>query len=189
MRTYRSPEIWGAIRLWPSSDQVVSDLFDDYSEYSQDSGNVENFKAVVMIHSNGTDTMMSVPVHLKGEPQQPPTSIKPRFENELVGTTHDVVDKVIAGALESTARTQWHTFTSLIAPEFWVDVYEKGKDLFRSYEDRDGLLYYLSFQSFQTSYIEATRGSPVYNSMKRSGENLICEFPSPTTHFRPKLRS
>ena len=47
--------------------------------------------------------------------------------------------------------------------------------MFESLDTRKGLQWVVSFQSFKKRFIEGTANSPVYNALKRSGEDLMCK--------------
>ncbi|KAF9260454.1 FAD-binding domain-containing protein [Marasmius fiardii PR-910] len=174
MHTYSSPLIWGAVSLYPYSNQSASELFNSYEEYGHDDKNKKDFLSVVFAHQNGTDLAMSVQVNLDAVARAPLTSVEPIMSSEKVGNTHDVVDEVIAHALDSTARTSWYTITTKIGSEFFKDIYEQGDQVFKSLKDREGFSLTVGFQSFQKSFIEGAARTPVYNALKRSNADLVC---------------
>ncbi|KAK1224696.1 hypothetical protein PQX77_012369 [Marasmius sp. AFHP31] len=147
MRTYHSPAIWGANR--------------------------KDFKAVLFSYNNGMDLAMSVQVNLDSALDNM-TSASPVMHAEKVGTTHDVTDEVMTGALETTARTAWFTLTTKVAPDFFMDMRGVAQSLFEPLKDRRGLTTTLGFQPFQKSYIERAAYSPVYNVLKQSNDDLVC---------------
>ncbi|KAJ8091406.1 hypothetical protein PM082_015124 [Marasmius tenuissimus] len=174
MRTFHSPSIWGAVSVYPFTNPTSSELLTNFAQYVHNEQNRKDFKAVVFNYNNGMDLTMSVQVNLDSAPLDNMTSASPIMHLEKVGTTHDVVDEVIAHALESTARTTWFTFTTKVAPDFFMDMHGIAQSLFEPLKDREGLTTTLSFQSFQKSYIEGAAHSPIYNVLKQSNDDLIC---------------
>ncbi|KAL0573032.1 hypothetical protein V5O48_008925 [Marasmius crinis-equi] len=174
MRTFHSPSIWGGVSVYPFTNPTYSELLNDFEQYVHNEQNRKDFKAVVFNHNNGMDLAISVQVNLDSTPLPNMTSASPIMHSELVGTTHDVVDEVIAHALESTARTAWFTLTTKVAPEFFVDLRAMGDEIFGPLKDRKGLTTMISYQSFQKSYIEGAAHSPIYNVLKQSNDDLVC---------------
>ncbi|KAF9262521.1 FAD-binding domain-containing protein [Marasmius fiardii PR-910] len=174
MHTYPSPSIWGALSVYPFTISTTSELLEDFERYIHDEKNRKDFKAVVLNYGNGMDLVMSCQTNLDSVPLAHMSSATPIMHLEKVGSTHDVVDEVIAHALESTARTAWFTLTTKHDTEFFVDLHQMGKTIFEPLKDRKGLTTTLGFQSFQKSYIEGAAHSPVYNALKRSNDDLVC---------------
>ncbi|KIK65277.1 hypothetical protein GYMLUDRAFT_38710 [Collybiopsis luxurians FD-317 M1] len=174
MRTHHSPSIWGAVSVYPFDGPTSKELVANFAQYVHDEQNRKDFKAVVFNYNNGMDLVMSVQVNLDSVPLDNMTSASPMMHLEKVGTTHDVVDEVIAHALESTARTTWWTLTTKVSPDLFIDMVQMAQSLFEPLKDRKGLTTTLSFQSFQKSYIEGAAHSPIYNRLRESNDDLVC---------------
>ncbi|KAJ8088612.1 hypothetical protein PM082_013855 [Marasmius tenuissimus] len=174
MRTFHSPSIWGAVSVYPFTNSISSELLTNFVHYAHDEQNRKDFKSVLFSYNNGMDLAMSVQVNLDSTPLDNMTSASPIMHLEKVGTTHDVVEEVMANALETTARTAWFTLTTNVAPEFFIDMHGVAQSLFEPLKDRKGLTTTLSFQPFQKSYIERAAHSPIYNVLKQSNDDLVC---------------
>ncbi|KAJ5559034.1 hypothetical protein N7535_009098 [Penicillium sp. DV-2018c] len=172
MNTYHSPAIWGAISLYPVTNQTVSEVLADYEVYSHDNNNTNVFKSFVLVKTAAQDMLMTVMANTDGVPESPATSVPPLQHVEEISSTHDVVNDVIAGALDSTARAAWFTFTTTANTRVALDTYELAGNVFKPLMKKDGLSVVVSSQAFQKSFIEATRGSPIYNSLKKPGKDL-----------------
>ncbi|KAG7089983.1 hypothetical protein E1B28_011606 [Marasmius oreades] len=173
MTTSPSAVIWGAVSAYPITNQSVSELLSDFQTYGHDTKNTKNFKSVAFAQSGGVGSLSTVQANLDGIPQPPGTSVAPSVHAELVGTTHDVIDQVIAGALAATARAHWFTFTTKIDQQFFKDLYAKGDQIFKPLNNRDGLSWFMSFQSLQKSYIAKTAGTPIFNTLNQSNDDLV----------------
>ncbi|KAG7087480.1 hypothetical protein E1B28_013443 [Marasmius oreades] len=174
MRTYHSPSIYGAVSVYPFTKPTASELLVDFEKYVHDEENRKDFKAVVFNYNNGMDLAMAIQVNLDSVPLARMSSAEPIMHAEKVGTTHDVVDEVIAHALESTARSAWFTMTTKVNTDFFMDMQAMAQTIFEPLKNRKGLTTTLSFQSFQKSYIEGAAHSPIYNALKRSNADLVC---------------
>ncbi|KAL0063235.1 hypothetical protein AAF712_009837 [Marasmius tenuissimus] len=174
MHTYSSPAIWGEVSVYPLTDSTESELLTNFAEYVHDEQNRKDFKSVVLNYADGADVALSVQTNLDAVPLSNMSSAAAIVHSEKVGSTHDVVDEVIAAALASTARTHWFTFTTKVATDFFVDLHAMGGKIFEPLKDRQGLTTTMSVQSFQKSYIEAAAGTPVYNTLKQSNDDLVC---------------
>ncbi|KAB5575414.1 hypothetical protein GE09DRAFT_1215197 [Coniochaeta sp. 2T2.1] len=172
MHTYPSPAIWGFLALYPVTEQSVLEVFADYETYSHDNNNPNVFQSAVFVKTAAQDALMSVMVNTDGMAIDPPTKVQPLQTAEEIGSTHDVVNDVIAGALNDSARAAWYTLTTKVNTQFILDIYKKAGEVFQPIMDRDGLSIAVSAQAFQKSFIDATRGSPVFNSMNGPGEDL-----------------
>lgn len=118
---------------------------------------------------------VTVQANINGAAQAPMTSTEPLNKLEGTGSTHDVVDEVIAAALESEARTHWFSFTTKVSPNYFRDLFTMAAQIFKPLDTRKGMVLSISHQSYKSSFIDGTVGSPVYSAMRRSGEDLVCK--------------
>jgi hypothetical protein len=172
MHTYASPAIWGAVAAYNVSS--APEILTDFVEYSHDGENTKTFKSVVFVQTNGTEIIMTVQTQKDGLALPPMTLAPPISHIEKVGSTHDVVNDVIAAALESTARTSWYTITTKVDANFFSDIYRKGAELFQPLNQREGFTLFVGEQAFQKSFIEGAAQSPIYKALKQSKDDLIC---------------
>ncbi len=177
MATYHSPVIWGAVSVYPFTDQTVTEAFSDYHAYSHGNNNTDAFKAVVLTYQGRQKMIMTCTTTDDGVPVPPVTAVEPIHHLERTGSTHDVVKDVIAAVLPGATRGAWFSFTTKATTNIALDIYKLIDEVYGSLLDKDGLSVCVNSQAFQKSFIEATRDSPVYNGMRESGEDLTCEFP------------
>ncbi|KAG7089974.1 hypothetical protein E1B28_011599 [Marasmius oreades] len=173
MTTFPSPVIWGAVSAYPITDQSTSDLLRAFEAYGHDDTNTNTFQSVSFASVGGVDMLSVVQCTLDGVPQGPLTSVEPISHSELVGSTHDVINQVIQGALAPTARTHWYTFTTRINTPFFKDMRAKADEIFTPLNDRDGLTWAIGFQALQKSFIARTAGSPVFNALTQANDDLV----------------
>jgi hypothetical protein len=176
MHTYPSPSIWGGVSVYPFTKPAVSELLADFENYVHDEKNRKDFKCVTLNYDGemGIDFAVAVQANLDSVQLANMSSASPIMHSEKVGTTHDVVDEVIAHALDSTARTAWFTLTTKVGTDFFLDFHAMSKKIFGPLKDRKGLTTMITLQSFQKSYIQAAAHSPIYNALKQSNEDLVC---------------
>jgi hypothetical protein len=174
MYTYPSSAIWGAVSTYPLNS--TPELVADFTQYAHDKVNKKEFKAVAVVQTNGTEMAMTVQVDKDGIPRPPMTSTPAISHLEKVGSTHDVVNEVIAAALESTARTSWHTLTTKVDTYFLWDLYQKANETFKQLKQREGFVFYVSSQALQKSFIEKSAHTPIYNALRQSGDDLVCAY-------------
>lgn len=175
MTIYPSSTIWGAMTLYPATEQSVSEIFSDYEQYAHDNDNMNIFKSVVLVKDSGQDIFITVIVNSAGQQEPPMTSVDHIMQSAQLGSTHEVVRDVMSSLLEAPARTAWFTMTTLVDTQLFLDLGQILGDVFRSLEGKGGLSLVIGCQAFQKSYIEASRNSPVYNSMKESDDDLTRE--------------
>lgn len=123
----------------------------------------------------GNRMAVTVQANTKDAAEAPMTT-KPL--NRLDGTrsTHDVVDEVIAAALESEARTHWFSFTTEVSTDYFKDLFTMAEQIFKPLDARKGMVLTISHQSYKSRFSDGTVGSPVYSAMRRSGEDLVCKL-------------
>jgi hypothetical protein len=162
MHTYSSPAIWGAVSVYSYSNPSGSNLFSDFTSYGHDNSGTYSFKAVVLVRDSGQDLISTVQVDLSGKPQPAMTSLS---HNEMVGSTHDVINDVIAAVIASTARTHWYTLSTTVNTDFLQDMFNKGKEVFEPLDSRRNLSRSLGIHALQTSFIEKTAETPIYQAL------------------------
>ncbi|RFU81520.1 fad binding domain-containing [Trichoderma arundinaceum] len=173
MPIFPSPAIWGAVTLYPATEQSTSEIFADYEKYNRDNDNVDTFKSAVFVNMPGqNDMMMTVIVNSAGQREPPMTSVDHIQQAEKLGSTHIVVSDVMTALLEAPVRTAWFTMTTRVNRQLFLDLNKMLADVFQPFEGKSGLSLAMGYQAFQKSYIEATHDSPVYNSMKEADDDL-----------------
>ena len=183
MHTYVSPEIWSRVVAYPVTLKTTSDLLAAFEKYGHDNRNDNVFLSVVLGQSSGSNSIAAVQVTLDGIPMDPLTSVAPIVNSEKVGTTHNVVDEVIAGVIASTARTSWCTITTEVDLEFFTDMYDEAGRIFGPLGNTGNLSWNVGFQSIQKSFIQGTAGTPVYNALSKSQKDLVCQYFHPLCPF------
>ncbi|EHK51139.1 hypothetical protein TRIATDRAFT_269378 [Trichoderma atroviride IMI 206040] len=163
MNADASTEIWGAVGLYPSTEQTRTEIFPAYEEYSH--------------RNDNTDLFISVG-HLKamGRPEKPMSPVEPVIYNEKTGQRNEVIHDPIDSLLQTPSRTAWFTLTIKVSTKLFLDFGKKAADVFALLEDAPGFSTMLGFQPFPKKFIEGNRGSPVYNTMKESDEDLTREL-------------
>ncbi|KAG7093108.1 hypothetical protein E1B28_009393 [Marasmius oreades] len=173
MTTFPQPVIWGAVSAYPITNQSTSDLLGAFETYGHDDTNTDYFQSVAYASAGGVDVFSVVQGTLDGVPQGPLTSVEPISHSELVGSTHDVINQVIQGALAPTARAHWYTFTTKIDKQFFQDMRTRADNIFAPLNNRDGLTVVVGFQALQKSFIAKSAGSPVFNALSQANDDLV----------------
>lgn len=175
MTAYVSPLIYGAVTAYAETKEVLSEVFADYEKHSHDNDNINVSKSVVRLKVSGLDMVMPVIVNIDGISVPPMSSAEPIQHVDGIGSTHDVVANVVAATLESDARTSWHTFTTKVNTQLFLDIFAIADKLFNPIM-RDGLTVFISCQAFQKSCIDAAGNSPVYDTMAAPDEDLTRKY-------------
>ncbi|KAJ8091248.1 hypothetical protein PM082_024517 [Marasmius tenuissimus] len=147
MHTYSSPAIWGEVSVYPLTDSTESELLTNFAEYVHDEQNRKTSSLLFSTTPTGMSPCPFKPTSMRFLCQTCP--LPQLLCTPRKGSTHDVVDEVIAAALASTARTHWFTFTTKVATDFFVDLHAMGDKIFEPLKDRQGLTTTMSVQSFQ----------------------------------------
>jgi hypothetical protein len=173
MYTYASPEIWGRLVAYPITPQSIADLFAAFEKHGHDNQNDNISSAVILSHSKGSDSIAAAHVTLNGKPLGNLTNVAPLMTSEKVGSTHDVVDQVIAKVIEPQSRTSWYTTTTRVDSELFKAIYDQTGRVFEPLKNSSDLSWTMTFQAVQKSYIERAANTPVYNALKRSSDDLV----------------
>lgn len=176
MKAVTFTKIWGALGLYPSTEQTRTDIFPAFAEYSHDNDNTDLFIAVGHLKAMGQNMVMTCVVNTAGRPEKPMSSVEPVVYNENTGSINEVVNDPIDSLIQTPARTAWFTITIKISTKLFFDFGKISADVFAPLEDTPGFSTLLGFQPLKKSFIEGNRGSPVYNTMKEPNEDLACEL-------------
>ncbi|KAM0512814.1 hypothetical protein ACHAPE_008447 [Trichoderma viride] len=172
MNADSSTEIWGGVGLYPSTEQTRAEIFPAYEEYSRRSDNTDLFISVGHLKAMGKNMIMTCVVNSAGRPEKPMSPVEPVIYNEKTGHRNEVIHDPIDSLLQTPSRTAWFTLTIKVNTKLFFDFGKIAADVFAPLEDAPGFSRILGFQSFPKRFIEGNRGSPVYNAMKESDEDL-----------------
>lgn len=176
MNADASTEIWGAVGLYPSTEQTRTDIFPAYAEYSHDNDNTDLFISVGHLIAMGQHMVMTCVVNTAGRPEKPMSSVEPVIYNENTGPRNEVINDPIDSLMQTPSRTAWFTLTIKTNTKLFFDFGDTAADIFAPLEDTPGFSTLVGFQPFTKGFMEGNRGSPVYNTMKEPNENLACEL-------------
>jgi hypothetical protein len=176
MSTYPSSAIWGAVSVYPATPAVASELYAQSEKLGHNDKNKANMLAVVMARNKGASMAMAVQVNGDAVPQDPPTSMPPVTRSELVGSTHKVINKVIDSVIASTTRTRWSTITTKIDVDYFRDMFVKGEQIMKDFDNRENLLWTITIQHFQKSFISGARETPFYNALGQGKDDLVSKY-------------
>lgn len=176
MNADASTEIWGAVGLYPSTEQTRTEIFPAYEEYSHRDGNTDLFISVGHLKAMGKNMIMTCVVNSAGRPEKPMSAVEPVIYNEKTGHKNEVIHDPIDSLLQTPSRTAWFTLTIKVNTKLFLDFGKIAADVFAPLEDAPGFSTMLGFQPFPKRFIEGNRGSPVYNTMKESDDDLTRVF-------------
>lgn len=181
MNADASTEIWGAVGLYPSTEQTRAEIFPAFEEYSRRSDNTDLFISVGHLKAMGKNMIMTCVVNSAGRPEKPMSPVEPVIYSEKKGHKNEVIYGPIDSLLQTPSRTAWFTLTIKVNTKLFFDFGKLAADVFAPLEDAPGFSTMLGFQPFPKRFIEGNRGSPVYNTMKESDEDLARAFFRPHT--------
>lgn len=176
MNADASDEIWGALGLYPSTEQTRTEIFPAYEEHSHRSDNTDLFISVGHIKAMGKNMIMTCVVNSAGRPEKPMSPVEPFIYNEKTARKNEVIHDSIDSLLQTPSRTAWFTLTTKVNTKLFLDFGKIAADVFASLEDAPGFSTMISLQPFPKGFIEGNRGSPVYNTMKGSDDDLTRVF-------------
>ncbi|KAL7941262.1 hypothetical protein V8C42DRAFT_335237 [Trichoderma barbatum] len=172
MRTYRSSAIWGALNIYPFTPTLASELYAQSEKWGHDDANIVDMVSVGMMRNKGMSAALTVQVNEGGIAQDPLTSSAPIMHLETVGSTYKVIHEVVDSALAATTRTRWHTITTKIDTEYFMDIFQKSETIMKHLDDRENILWSIAVQHFQKSFINAAKESPVFNALGQGKDDL-----------------
>lgn len=176
MNADASTEIWGAVGLYPSTEQTRTEIFPAYEEYSHRNDNTDLFISVGHLKSMGKNMVMTCVVNSAGRPVKPMSPVEPVVYNEKIGHRNEVIQDPIDSLLQTPSRTAWFTLTIKVNIKLFLDFGKIAADLFAPLENAPGFSTILGLQAFPRRFIEGNSGSPVYKTLKESGEDLTRGF-------------
>lgn len=178
MPTYTSPAIWGDLTVYPATAQSISDVLNDFASHVHDTTNdTKEHKVVILAQSGQMSTVVSAQANIDGTPLNLVSSVEPLIHIEKHGSTQVVVDEVMSKALTPTALTAWYTFTTKVDAGLYQDIYEAASSIFSDLFKRDERLEFtMSLMAVPKTFTEKTAQSPIYNALKRSGDDLISQY-------------
>lgn len=173
---YPSPLIWGNLNVYAATQETVFEILTDFGGHIRDTMTPQDHKIVMLSHTSNMSLAVSAQANNDGVPLDPVTTSVPLMHSERYGATYEVVDEVMSIALQSTALTAWYTFTTEVDANLYWDIYQEAKRVFGSLFERDeGLTFTMSLMALPRSFIEKSAGSPIYNALKRSRDDLISQ--------------
>lgn len=175
MKAYPYSVIWGAVSTYPVTDNVVAEVLADFYKYSHDTNNTSVFKAVLFLKMGSEDVLVSIMANTDGTPEPPSTIVKPLQHTEKVGSMHDIVNDVMTGAVSSATRAAWFTLTTTVSRELFYHIFRLSGEVFQTLVQREGFSVSVSAQAIKIGFKEATRNTPIYNSIKTPREDLTGE--------------
>ncbi|KAF3066808.1 putative FAD-linked oxidoreductase, partial [Trichoderma lentiforme] len=173
MRTYHSPAIWGAVNVYPFTPTLASELYAQSEKWGHDDTNKDNMVSIAMMRNKGMSLALAVQVNEAGVTQDPLTSDTPIMHLETTGSTYKVVREVVDSALAATTRTRWHTITTKIDTEYFMDIFEKSESIMKPHDGRENILWSIAVQHFQKGCINAAKESPIFNALGQGKDDLV----------------
>ncbi|KAL7786490.1 hypothetical protein V8C43DRAFT_308069 [Trichoderma afarasin] len=173
MRTYHSPAIWGAVNVYPFTPTLASELYAQSEKWGHDDTNKDNMVSIAMMRNKGMSLALAVQVNEAGVTQDPLTSDTPIMHLETTGSTYKVVREVVDSALAATTRTRWHTITTKIDTEYFMDIFEKSETIMKPHDERENILWSIAVQHFQKGCINAAKESPIFNALGQGKDDLV----------------
>ncbi|UKZ84028.1 hypothetical protein TrVFT333_011844 [Trichoderma virens FT-333] len=165
MRTYQSSEIWAAVNIYPFTPTLASEIYAQSEKWGHKNTSKANMVSIGMMRNKGMSAALTVQVNENGIAQDLLTLIVPIMHLETVGSAYRVVREVVDTAITATTRTRWHTITTKIDTEYFIDIFEKSEDIMKRHDNRENILWSIVVQHFQKSFINATKESPIFNAL------------------------
>jgi hypothetical protein len=125
-----------------------------------------------MSTTGGQEVVMTSLFNTDGNAEPPMAAMAPVQHVEEVDPTYKVLNNVWSGVMDPSVRTTWLTFTTKVDTKLFLGSDRLVKSTLEPFKGKDGLWVMLSAQAFQKSFIEVTRDTPVYDQMRKAGEDL-----------------